>query len=389
MAESSINKVAIYDKFTVKNELSSAFKELGIDCRFFSDATGLKSLISEFSPDFVLDVNVHPELREVCAETGKIYTSWAFDSGIPFVIKNIGIDKLRDKDYFFMFDRHDVAEGLKLHENTSYLPYSAGDDFLCSPRADGFECDVAFVMNSYHDTIQESERNLALAIKNATSDQHCKLLILAQKLAEAAIEMSLYNITADQLTSAFDMLIKKCGVDPFLGRISSRQRFMRGVGQTLSSRQREACLRAIGETGCTVHVYGDDYWKSVTDTIPSLIYKGSALYTDLKDIYNSAKININLTQVQNLESIPQRIFHFMASGAFFLSNTSPVLDDMLSRQEHYDGFSSFDIMKKQVVYYLANEKQRVKIAQKAHQEFVDNHRMAGRLAFLLKTLSSK
>jgi len=389
MTESGLKKVAVYDKFTVKDELFSSLQALGLECRCFSDAADLKSLIGEFSPDFVLDVNVHPELRDVCVETKTIYASWSFDSGISFVIKHIGTNNLRGIDYFFMFDQDDATEGLKLHQNVWYLPYSAGDRFLCSPRTENFACDVAFVMNSYHDTIEESNANLSRAIENPTSEEHRKLLILAQKLSEVAVEISRDNITADQLTPAFDLLIKKCGVDPFLGRMTSRQRFLHGVGQTLSSQQREACLRSLGQVGCTVHVYGDDYWKSVTETTPSLIYKGNAPYSRLKNIYNSAKININLTQVQNLGSMPQRIFHFMASGAFFLSNPSPVLDEMLTSRTHYASFNSFDVLKKQIEYYLANEKQRLEIAENAHQEFLANHRMTQRLAFVIKTLSSK
>ena len=389
MTESRLKTVAIYNRFTVKDELAKTFQELGYEYRFFSDVSSLKSLISEFSPHFVFDVNVHPELRAICAETETIYTSWAFDSGIPYVLRHIGADHLRDNDYFFMFDQHDVDEGLKLHKNVWYLPYSAGNEFICPPRTKDFECDVAFIMNSYHDTIEESSANLSREIENSSSESHRKLLILAQKLSEAAITMSLDNITADQLTPSFDLLIKKCGVDPFLGRESSRRRFLRGIGQSLSSQQREICLRTLGQTGRTVHVYGDDYWKSITEKNPSLIYKGTAPYHKLKEIYNTAKININLTQIQNLASIPQRIFHFMAAGAFFLSNPSPALDSMLSRQKHYDGFCNFDIMKKQIEYYLSNEKQRIEIAEKAHQEFLDNHRMSRRLAFLIKTLSSK
>ncbi len=372
-------KIAVLKRFTVYNELAAGLTEIGAEAMPYDTRDELHSLLVNTNCNNVLDINFHPEIWEECVNAEVNYNVWSFDSAVSGVLRHVDHSRLRLNDRFYLFNSTDCEQARKYHSQVFYLPFSAGPEFCLQPRRKNFRYDVAFVMNSYDDSRQKAEKVYKEQLSTASGDAG-KLLILSHELGDMIISRHQQIIDKDRLLSFWQEVTQACGVDPLKGRPQSCRNFLRGLGQLLSASQREICLRELGRTGHEIVVYGDQYWAKIADEYENMTYLGTADYANLPNIYNCARINVNLTQVQNLDSVPQRIFHLLASGGFTLTNGSPALTDLFSPERHLQIFSTWAEMKSMVDYFLKNERERIKIAERGHEEFMSKHQIKDRLA---------
>ncbi|MDD3118752.1 MAG: glycosyltransferase, partial [Victivallales bacterium] len=332
----------------------------------------------------VLDINFHPEIWEECVRAHCGYTVWSFDSNAVNALDGIDPALLRPEDRLFLFNRRETAMIAPLHAPTRYLPFSAGPDFERTPRRRDFQYDLAFVMSSYHDTRQQAERDF-LSQKATANTTERRRLELAHEMSRIIIDLMQHTCNDGDIAGHWDLLARQCGIDP-LGRApAARHRFFRGLGQLISARQRENCLRALGEAGIATAVFGDPFWSRVTADYATLHYYGPADYAALPEIYNAAKINLNLTQVQNLDSVPQRIFHLLAAGGFTLTNGAPALTELFQPGSQLQTFADPNTMVATVRHYLSRDRERIKTAERGHDTFMRHHRMADRLRRIFPT----
>ena len=381
-------KLAILSHFKVYEELASGATALGCGVIPYVDAVELRQCFAAGEAvDLVLDINFHPEIWQVAREMDCNYAVWSFDSTVSAAMERIDRRELRKNDAFFLFNRADALQASAWHSQVFYLPFSAGPGFELSPLRHGFRYDVAFVMNSYDATRRQAEEDFRQRQAAATGPVERKLVDLAGQLGELVIERQRQIYDRDLIADLWCDLAGQCGVDPFGRNDMARLRFCRGLGQILSAHQREDCLRALGEAGLAVAVFGDNYWYTVTSDYPSLKFHGVADYASLPVLYNQSKVNINLTQVQNLDSVPQRIFHLLAAGGFVLTNGSPVLSELFQSGRQLVMFASPAEMVERVRYYLEHERARVKLAEHGHDAFMAEHRMAMRLAVIMSCFS--
>lgn len=375
--------VIIPKRFCVYGELSAALTSLGCRVRDFDDAAGLEAMLGDEVADLVLDINFHEDIQRVCAAAGIAYTVWSFDSAVSEVLKFVPDLKLRDNDRLFLFNRDDAVTAARYHQHVSYLPFSAGEMFVRPPLRRGFKYDLAFVMNSYHGSCLNSAAGFQKQLAACNSELERKILELTNALAESAVDECLDVLDRDSLPEAFDRQIAACGVELFKDRPDSRRRFCRGYAQLLSSRQRIRALRSLGDAGLRIDLFGDSCWREFIGAYDNIHYHGAATYDSLPLLFNTSKINVNLTQVQNLGSVPQRVFHLLAAGAFVLTNSSPVLEELFTSGLHLETFSSYGELAEKARYYLEHERARIKIAERGHDEFMAAHRMESRLRIIL------
>lgn len=374
-------EVAVYSRFMVFRELADSLEQLGMTVREFATPAALRALLAASGPKLVLDVNFHPEVHAEAVGAGVAYAVWSFDSAVSEVMAaNAG--KFRSIDRFFLFNQGDSERARRWHDLVWHLPFSAGDGFIRSPRRDSFSADVLLLMNSYVETALQAEKDFAMTVAAAANDHLRDLLQLARALGDLAIERHLECFDRDCLDEFLAADIAACGVDPWGGNIAARRGFCRGLGQILSFRQREIGLRRLAELGVRVVVRGDDYWRPLAEAYPNVEYGGPAAYGDLPELYNRARIGVNLTQVQNLGSVPQRIYHLLAAGTLALSNGTACLGELFTLGRHLETFASPAEMCRKVQFLLENEDRRLEIAQAGHDEFMTNHRMADRLRFI-------
>ena len=373
-----MEKIAVISQFKVYDELAAGMAEVGLTVLPCPDLTALRERLSRRECDTVFDINFHAEIWEECVRAEVGYTVWSFDSNVVKALSGIDSSRLRPNDRLFLFNCREAAEISAFHPSTWYLPFAAGHDFERPPRRRDFRYEVAFVMNSYVDTRQQAERDFRVQWQQAEAVER-RRLELAYEMSETLVSGLQYAYGDRQVEYHWNRLAVQCGLDPLGPDPAVRGRFFRGVGQLISARQRETCLRALGAAGFQVAVYGDDYWRGVAADYSGVTFFGSADYAALPEIYNAAKINLNLTQVQNLDSVPQRIFHLLAAGGFTLTNSSSPLTELFCAGTHLQTFFAPAELTEGVRYYLVHDRDRIKIAERGHDEFLRHHRLADRL----------
>jgi|GEM_PF-2980866 len=375
--------IALLNRYTFSPEVREAAEQLGFAVAPFQTDTELHELLASRPVAMVLDINFHAEFRREAVNRQIPYTVWSADSGMALRMTDDG--PFRPEDKFFLFDQADVAAARELHDQVWYLPFSVGDSFLRAPRRDGFTADVAIVMNSYVNTARQAEETLRAETRKATDPTVRARLVLAGEISKLLVAQHLNLFTRDRLADFLTEAIRACNVNPFVDEQAAQERFLRGIGQILSWQQRLVCVRTVAETGCRVVLYGDEYWEKAIASYPNVRFYGTAGYASLPELYNQVRISINLTQIQNLSSIPQRIYHLLAAGALALTNGGEPLTELFQSERHLALFTNWKSLRAQLWHYLQNDDLRYRVAPEGHQEFCRHHRMTDRLAFLLQT----
>lgn len=98
---------------------------------------------------------------------------------------------------------------------------------------------------------------------------------------------------------------------------------------------------------------------------------------DLAKIYNSSKINLNITN-NGKSSINYRVFEILASGGFLLTDKRDDLKEFFEISKHLETYSSIEDLIDKINFYLKNLNIAQKIAQLGKFEVAKNHTFSAR-----------
>lgn len=137
-----------------------------------------------------------------------------------------------------------------------------------------------------------------------------------------------------------------------------------------------------------MHIFGDRGWceeRWVSGL--SHHYAGQSLSYDHESpyVYANSKINLNLFNIQCVNSPTIRMFDVMACGGFLLTEYRPFMDDFFSIGEHLDVFHSREELMGKVNYYLSHEEERKQIAAAGKEFVLNHHRYRHRIPLLFQT----
>lgn len=104
-----------------------------------------------------------------------------------------------------------------------------------------------------------------------------------------------------------------------------------------------------------------------------------------KVLYGS-KIVLNNMNFAEIESVNNRFFETNGSGAFQLSDYRPILKDLLPINPELVSFKSTDEAVEKIKYYLQHPKERVVIAQKIYDHFIDNYTYDHLIQYILNSI---
>lgn len=377
--------VLVHARFHSSYEIVDTFIQMGYQCETFSSPSDIESLhqSGRLTIWFAFDINYHQEIHDTLKKLDLPYVVWCFDSGMRNIAENISS---RSQDFFFFHDKYDYEAFSKSKHQVWYLPFSAGGDLVVDDQPISYEYDVLVVMNTYNESVVHNEKMFLEHLKKADTELERGMFKLVKSLMDFIVDSHMDVYGENRMEMMLDQLVDECGVDPFNDNVKKRLGTCFSYGQVLSSKQRIKLVRAMGKAGIRVAVYGDDFWNGVIADSPSVDYRGKAEYKELPTLYNSAKINVNLTQIQNLGNIPQRIFHLFAANAFVLTNNSSALQECFTPDIHYAIFKNDETLIKEIFYYLSHEKERRTIATNAHQAFLESHTMKHRIEFILSKI---
>lgn len=98
---------------------------------------------------------------------------------------------------------------------------------------------------------------------------------------------------------------------------------------------------------------------------------------DLAKVYNSSKINLNIT-TQGKSSINYRVFEILASGGFLITDEREDLKEYFDVSKHLETYSNIEDLIDKIIFYLKNLNIAQKIAQLGKFEVAKKHTFSAR-----------
>jgi len=106
---------------------------------------------------------------------------------------------------------------------------------------------------------------------------------------------------------------------------------------------------------------------------------------DLAKIYNSSKINLNIT-LQGITSINYRVFEVLASGGFLITDERKDLNELFEVSKHLETYKNVPDLIDKIDFYLKNPNIAQKIAQLGKFEVIENHTFSARAKSILEKI---
>ncbi|MBN1674829.1 MAG: glycosyltransferase family 1 protein [Kiritimatiellae bacterium] len=375
--------VAVSIRFHAGTEIAEAFRAGGVVAYTYKDAAELQGLLGQAPVDIVLELNIHPDIHAVCARCGLPYVAWAFDSGSALAADMTW----RAEDHIFLHNREDAAACRALGQRVRFLPFSAGTVFWREPRRTDHQFEVLAILNSYRHAVGRNESDYQAALRQLPPGHPAReQLVALHAIAEQLLVERVNDLTSERLQEELAARIRGGAITLFEQAPRKLAQFAQGLGQELAFRQRTGLVTELA-CGRPVDVFGDAYWRVPAAQLSNIRYHGWAAYERLPDLYNAAKISINLTQPQCLGSIPQRVFHVLASGGFLLTNGGELIWEHFRPGVHLDTFDTLAELREKCNFYLRRSDVRDRIAAAGRAEFLRHHTMQRRLGHICETVS--
>jgi len=170
------------------------------------------------------------------------------------------------------------------------------------------------------------------------------------------------------------------------------------VGRPLTEKRQEVLceLVKVFKTKLNVFCYGKHFLRSVEEIKAQNLLEGVDLENyakcwkgfvdseeELAKIYNSSKINLNITE-QGKSSLNYRVFEVLASGGFLITDERDDLDELFDANKYFETYkNSADLIDK-TEFYLQNLNLAQKMAQRGRFQCIEKHSFIPRATEILK-----
>lgn len=340
----------------------------------------LKELLEKKNYDFVFTVNYFGVISDTCQEAGIPYVSWSCDSPL---ISMYHESVYNECNYIFLFDRSSYlffkAMGaahiwhLPLAVDTGRIGHilEQADDLKL------YRNEVAFVGSLY-------ERNTYDRI-TPTLPQYLRGYF------DCAIEAQM-NISGGNLIEAL-LTDEICQELSQYYRLEKTERSFSDLrlifattvlGLKVAKEQRCSCLLELAKKH-QVSIYTN----SNTQDLLRVDYRGSVDYwTQMPKVFHESRINLNLTIPNIKTGIPLRVWDVLGAGGFLLTNYQPELELYFEIGKDLEVFENKRELAEKVSYYLENEDERQKIAQRGFEKVKALHSYERRMEEMIEILKN-
>lgn len=363
------------------NELDLDFKLLTVPDEEVDRSEFVRELLTSslsFKPDCCLTFNhmgVDREgvLMDLLSRLNLPLASWFVDN--PHLIIHLYSSCVSPWAAIFTYDEDNVPSLKKAgFEHVRYLPLGT-DPQRFNPRnrmlpvPSAWNARLSFVANSMLNKVESRLRKLSLP---------AALLRSFDAVATAFINSEIFSV-ADFLRKVFPDLWQE-----YLGLPDNEMKLGYETALTWRSTgiyRKECVLRLLPFHPLLV---GDDGWKSeLARCLPEPRYLDPISYYDeLPRFYCHSEINFNCTSVQMKGAVNQRVFDIPASGAFVLSDWRSQMESLFEPDE-LAVFRHADEIPDLTEYYLRNERERRKFAERGRKRVLACHTWSRRLRELL------
>lgn len=368
-------------------DMKSALQELGYNVQEIPFPNGIRTEKAEAEKlltdelkggcyDFVFSFNYFPVISEICQQTGTKYLSWVYDS--PY-IHVYSYTVLNPCNYIFLFD-YGVYEELKQAgiETVHYLPLAVNERRLAGfdGKIDKRTMDISFVGSLY----TEPKHRIYDKFKgiNAYSKGYLEAIVQAQKRVYG------YNFLKELLTPDILVQLQKAyPTDPNALTVMSPEAIYADFvfNRQVTALERQEILTMLGKRH-KVHLYTNDQ----TVQISGVQNHGPAnYYKEMPAVFQSSKINLNITLRSIKTGIPLRAMDIMGSGGFLMTNYQAELFEYFEPDVDFVYYNDYEDLQNKTDYYLTYKKEREEIAANGCQKVRREHTYQNRIKEMIKT----
>ncbi len=353
----------------------SAFRQLGHEVaplstsqeELLGDEIGLKlgSEAAKRSPDIVFGFNYFPNVAKKTADIGLDYYAWVYDNPCVQLYSHT---ILLPTNHVYVFDSDTY---LKFHsqgiKTISYLPMAATPSSDAGCLATGrYKTDVAFVGSLYDEKHNFYDRMMSRGVSDRTSGYLRGIMESQKQLYGVNLVESL--LTDSVIKEMQESLPLQPGAD---SAITTRTLFAEYViNRKITAEERRDALTMLGNRLGNVALYTGD--KTVR--IPGCVNHGPIdPYGEAPAVYNSSRINLNVSLRSIVNGIPLRCFEIMGAGGFLLSSHAGDFAGLFEDGRDYVAYDGLPDMLDKCEYYLAHEAERREIAENGLQRIREAH----------------
>lgn len=303
--------------------------------------------------DFVFSFNFFPVVSEICQQAGIKYLSWVYDS--PY-IHVYSYTILNSCNCVFLFD-YAVYKELKQAgiETVYYLPLAVNEKRLAGldGKAGKRTMEISFVGSLY------TEPKHRIYDKFQGIDDYSKGYLEA--IVQAQKKVYGYNFLKELLTpDILAQLQKVYPTDPNSLTVMSPEAIYADFvfSRQVTALERQEILTLLGKRH-EVHLYTNE--RGVQ--IPGVKNHGPVdYYRKMPAVFQSSKINLNITLRSIKTGIPLRALDIMGSGGFLLTNYQEELSEFFEPDVDFVYYNDYEDLQEKADYYLSHEKEREEIA---------------------------
>lgn len=307
--------------------------------------------------DLVMSVNFFPIISDICQKKNVRYLSWCCDSPISTMYHDSVFNSVNT---IFTFDRFDQMLFEDMGAPVFYMPLCVDvkrvSEVVEKNTSDKYATDLSFIGSMYnknsYDTVYEHFTeymkgyfDAALKLQMGVYDRYLLDDVLDADMLE---ELSRHFVLSKSERSFSDLdLIFSTTV----------------LGYKIANLERPYVLSKLSLL-CDVNVYTDD------DSVSFVKARncGTADYwNEAPVIFNSSKINLNLSLRSIRSGIPLRVWDILGAGGFCITNFQPELPLFFEDGVNIVWFKSLSELVEKVKYYLQHEDERTEIARKGRE----------------------
>ncbi len=326
----------------------------------------LMSLV-QFRPDFLITIN-HLGFDEKGVLAGiladyKIPTaSWFVDHPMP-ILGPAGINTSPFMQVF-SFERTSLS-WLAAHgyEDPVYLPTGANRRHFHPEKIDAklradLACNASFAGNSWW------------------TKARTEPLPAIRKAAARAARM--VRIVKGAPIDAFESQLIKSLNGPLRERYAAVQVMLAEA----SMQRRRDFARALLPVG--IRIFGDPYWEKMAPGIDRVPFVDNA--RGLPALFSGCAVNANVTAVQMPTAVNQRVWDVPAAGGFLLTDDQEDVLFHFEENREVVVYRTFEEAADKARYYLANDKERLAVAERALDKVDRCHCLTHRLQTVAETM---
>lgn len=198
----------------------------------------------------------------------------------------------------------------------------------------------------------------------------------------AALYNELYEFTYNNLEMGFWNIYKSfaqagyCEVDNH----RTYEYMLKNIVYQITFTKRVEMLRKLKDF--KIKVYGNDLWKKYIEG--NVEYIGPVTLRNSVDIIQNSRVVLNLQPIHLQYGLQERVLNPACAGSLVITDNNQEIKRHFADSMVYYDSQNFETLADQLAKYLANDKERINLAQKAQNIAIDNHTWDKRAEILLK-----